>query len=133
MYPSESARSAGGPNTANFADPEFDRRFMAMRNAPDGPERQALIRELQDIVERERPWIELFYPESYALVHGWVHNAKPLGMSFSTLKYRDVDVPVRTAKRIAWNEPVTWPAWAMLAIAVVVLAPAVRTVRRRMR
>jgi peptide/nickel transport system substrate-binding protein len=130
---SESARSAGGPNTANFADPEFDRRFLAMRDTTDGPERLALIRELRAIVERERPWIELYYPESYALVHGWVYNAKPLGMSFSTLKYRDIDVPQRAAKRIAWNEPVTWPAWALAAIAAVVLAPAVRTVARRLR
>ena len=130
---SESARSAGGPNTANFADPEFDRRFLAMRDAPNGPERQALIRELQAIVERERPWIELFYPESYALVHGWVHNAKPLGMSFSTLKYRDIDVAQRAAKRAEWNRPVRWPAYALLGLAVVVLAPAVRTVARRMR
>jgi ABC-type oligopeptide transport system substrate-binding subunit len=130
---SESARSAGGPNTANFADPEFDRRFLAMRDAPDGPERLALIRELQAIVERERPWIELFYPESYALLHGWVHNAKPLGMSFSTIKYRDIDVAQRAAKRAEWNRPVRWPAYALLGIAVVVLAPAVRTVARRMR
>ena len=104
-----------------------------MRDAPDGPERQALIRQLQAIVEHERPWIELFYPESYALVHGWVHNAKPLGMSFSTLKYRDIDVPERTAKRIAWNKPVLWPAYALLAVAALVLAPALRTVARRMR
>jgi ABC-type transport system substrate-binding protein len=130
---SESARSKGGPNTANFAHPEFDRLFLRMRDAPDGPERQALIREMQRIVEHERPWVELFYPESYALVHGWVHNAKPLGMSFSTLKYRDVDVPVRATKRTAWNRPVLWPAYALLAVALLVLAPGVRIVMRRMR
>ncbi len=129
---SESARSAGGPNTANFSDPEFDRRFLAMRDAPDGPERLRLIQEMRGILERERPWVELFHPESYALIHGWVHNAKPLGMSSSTLKYRDVDVPLRAAKRAEWNRPVTWPAWVLLGLAVLVIAPAVRTVRKRM-
>jgi hypothetical protein len=54
-------------------------------------------------------------------------------MSFSTLKYRDVDVPVRTAKRTAWNRPVLWPAYALLAVAFVLLLPAVRTVARRLR
>ncbi len=77
--------------------------------------------------------MELFYPESYALIHGWVHNAKPLGMSFSTLKYRDVDVAQRARKRLAWNEPVTWPAWVLLGIAAVVFAPAVRTAFKRLR
>jgi len=130
---SESARSAGGPNTANFANPDFDRLFLAMRAAPDGPERLGLIREMRGILERERPWVELFHPESYALIHGWVHNAKPLGMSFSTLKYRDVDVALRTRRRREWKRPVTWPAWALLGIAVVVCAPAVRTVWKRLR
>jgi oligopeptide transport system substrate-binding protein len=130
---SESARSAGGPNTANFANPDFDRLFLAMRDAPDGPERLRLIGEMRGILERERPWVELFHPESYALIHGWVHNAKPLGMSFSTLKYRDVDVALRTRRRREWNRPVTWPAWALLGIAVVVCAPAVRTVWKRLR
>ena len=129
---SESARSAGGPNTANFADPDFDRLFLAMRDAPDGPERLRLIGEMRGILERERPWVELFHPESYALIHGWVHNAKPLGMSFSTLKYRDVDVALRARRRREWNRPVTWPAWALLGIAVVVCAPAVRTVWKRL-
>jgi ABC-type transport system substrate-binding protein len=130
---SESARSAGGPNTANFSDPQFDRLFLAMRDAPDGPERLRLIQEMRAILEHERPWVELFHPESYALIHGWVHNAKPLGMSFSTLKYRDVDVALRARQRLEWNRPVTWPAWALLGIAVVVFAPAVRTVVKRLR
>jgi ABC-type transport system substrate-binding protein len=130
---SESARSAGGPNTANFANPEFDGLFLAMRDVPDGPERLRLIQEMRGILERERPWVELFHPESYALIHGWVHNAKPLGMSFSTLKYRDVDVALRARRRREWNRPLTWPAWALLGIVVVVCAPAVRTVWKRLR
>jgi len=54
-------------------------------------------------------------------------------MSFSTLKYRDVDVPLRARRRLEWNRPVRWPAWALLGIAVVIFAPAVRTVVRRLR
>ena len=104
-----------------------------MRDAPEGPERFRLIQQMRGILETERPWIELFHPESYALIHGWVHNAKPLGMSSSTLKYRDVDVRLRAEKRAEWNRPVTWPAWALLGLAVIVIAPAVRTVRKRMR
>ena len=130
---SESARSAGGPNTAEFSDPRFDELFLKMRDAPDGPERFRLIQQMRGILETERPWIELFHPESYALIHGWVHNAKPLGMSSSTLKYRDVDVRLRAEKRAEWNRPVTWPAWVLLGLAVIVIAPAVRTVRKRMR
>jgi hypothetical protein len=54
-------------------------------------------------------------------------------MSFSTLKYRDVDVALRARRRREWNRPVTWPAWALLGIVVVICAPAVRTVWKRLR
>jgi ABC-type transport system substrate-binding protein len=127
------ARSAGGPNTANFADPTYDAKFLAMRDRPNDDERRRLIRELTAIVERERPWIELFYPESYTLTHGWVHNAKPLGMSFSTLKYRDLDPATRERLRREWNEPVTWPAWMLAVAAVAVFAPGVATLLRARR
>jgi ABC-type transport system substrate-binding protein len=124
------ARSAGGPNTANFSDPEYDAKFVAMRDRPNDAERARLIRELIDIVQRDRPWIELFYPESFTLTHGWVRNSKPLGMSFSTLKYRDLDPGTRDRLRREWNEPVTWPAWVMAVAAVAVCAPGVATVLR---
>jgi ABC-type transport system substrate-binding protein len=126
-------RSAGGPNTANFADPTYDAKFLAMRDRPNDEERRRLIRELTAIVERERPWIELFYPESYTLTHGWVRNAKPLGMSFSTLKYRDLDPTTRERLRREWNEPVTWPAWMLAVAAVAVFAPGVATLLRARR
>jgi len=127
------ARSAGGPNTANFADPDYDAKFVAMRDRPNDAERARLIRELVDIVQRDRPWIELFYPESFTLTHGWVRNSKPLGMSFSTLKYRDLDPDTRDRLRREWNEPVTWPAWLIAAAAIAVCAPGVATVLRARR
>jgi ABC-type transport system substrate-binding protein len=130
---SEMARSKGGPNTANFADPEYDRLFVRMRELPNGPERAATIAAMRAIVERERPWIELVYPESYALVHGWMHNVKPLGMSFSTFKYHDVDVGLRRAKREAWNRAVYWPLAAGVAALVLLVVPAIKAVRDRRR
>jgi ABC-type transport system substrate-binding protein len=129
---SEMARSkAGGPNTANFANPDYDRLFLAMRELPDGDRRIAVIREMRALLERERPWIELFHQESYALVHGWMHNLKPLGMSFSTFKYQDVDVPMRRARRAEWNQPVYWPLAVLAALALAIAVSVVRTMRRR--
>src|SRR5262245_54604866 len=130
---SEMARSKGGPNTANFADPEYDRLFLRARELPNGEARTAVIREMRALLERERPWIELFHQESYALVQGWMHNVKPLGMSFSTFKYQDVDATLRTARRAEWNRPVLWPLWALAAIALAIVLPAASAVVRRRR
>jgi ABC-type transport system substrate-binding protein len=120
----------GGENTANFANPEYDRLFVAMRDLPDGQERFETIRRMVEIVEVERPWIELFYPEDYELYHGWLANQKPLGMSFSTLKYEDVDPLRRSELRRAWNEPVVWPAYALAALVVAAVVPGVVTYLR---
>jgi ABC-type transport system substrate-binding protein len=131
---SKMARSIGnGPNTANFIDPEYDRLFLAMRDLPNGDERLQTIRRMRTILERERPWIELFHIESYALVHGWVRNVKPLGMSFSTLKYQDLDVALRRERRREWNTPLLWPAFALAALVVLIVVPGIVTVLRRRR
>ena len=38
-----------------------------MRARENDPERAALIAEMRAILERERPWIEIFHPEDYTL------------------------------------------------------------------
>jgi hypothetical protein len=130
---SEMRKTKGGENTSNFDDPEYDRLFLSVRDLPNGEERTADIRRMRVILERERPWIELFHQESYALVQGWMRNVKPLGMSFSTFKYQDIDVAERRAKRAAWNRPVLWPLAVLAALVVAILLPAIVTMRRRRR
>jgi ABC-type transport system substrate-binding protein len=101
------ARSASaGPNTANFSDPRFDALFLKMRNRRNDQRRIELIRQMRAIVERERPWIELFHPESYGLYQPWVARAR---------------------LRREWNRPVLWPAYALTILTVIVALPGVVT------
>ena len=85
---------------------------------------------MKEILARERPWIELFHREDYALYHGWVKNVKPMGLSMPTYQYRDVDVELRARRRHEWNRPVTWPAWVLLGAGIAILVPGIRTWRR---
>jgi len=119
-----------GPNTANFSNPEFDALFLEMRNRPNDGRRLELIREMRALLERERPWIELFHRESYGLYQPWMYNVKPLGMSFFTTKYRDLDPEERERLREEWNEPVLWPAWVIGTLAVIVVLPGIATFYR---
>ena len=64
---------------------------------------------MRAILERERPWIELFHPEAYALYHGWIVNVKPPGMSLPTYKYLDVDPQLRARAARRMEPPVRWP------------------------
>jgi ABC-type oligopeptide transport system substrate-binding subunit len=122
--------TSGGPNYTNFCDERFDALFERMGTRDNDETRLAIIREMREILERERPWIELFHGEAYALVHGWLHNVKPAGISLPASKYVDVDPELRHRQRQEWNQPVLWPAWALVAIAVVVLVPGVVTFLR---
>ena len=119
-----------GPNTANFSDPRYDTLFARMKVAENGEARLGMIREMRAILERERPWIELFHRENYTLFHGWVHNVKPAGLSLPTARYIDIDPELRSRRRAEWNQPVRWPAYALVAVALAILAPGVVTFLR---
>ena len=126
-----SARSkSGGPNSSNFCNAEYDQLFNRMKDLSNTEERADLIRQLVAIVERERPWIELFHRENYSLNHAWLVNSKPIGLSFPVYKYLDVQPDLRAARRVEWNAPVRWPAYLLIAILVIAVAPAVRTFYR---
>ena len=116
-----------GPNTANYSNSEFDKLFLSMKIRDNDVERLAIIRQMNGILERDRPWIELFYPEAYTLYHGWIHNVKPAGLSAPTAKYYDVDPVKRAELRKEWNHPILWPAYVLFALLLAVIAPAVRT------
>ena len=85
---------------------------------------------MREILEVERPWIELFHPEDYELHHAWLERVKAPGMSIDTLKYRDIDPAKRARMRADWNRPVMWPLYLGGMLLVVVALPAVRTFLR---
>ncbi len=118
---------SGGPNYTNFCDPEFDELFARMRVRDNDEERLAVMREMRELLERERPWIEIHHPETYGLTHAWLKHRKSFGISFPMTKYQDLDVAKRAELRRAWNEPITWPAWALAGVAIAVVVPGIRT------
>lgn len=120
----------GGPNSANYKNPEYDALFERMKSLPNDEVRAEIIREMLEMLEAERPWIELLYRESFVLFHDWVAHYKPPGFEFSTLKYQDIDAEARAAWRLEYNQPVLWPAYALAVISVLIFAPGVVTLIR---
>jgi peptide/nickel transport system substrate-binding protein len=119
-----------GPNTANFCNGDFDSGYKEMKNLPNGDRRAALIKQMVAILERERPWIELYHNESYTLSHAWLVNSKPMGIAATTFKYEDVKPEVRARLRREWNAPVRWPLYLVLAAILALAVPAIRTYYR---
>ncbi|MFO7542594.1 MAG: ABC transporter substrate-binding protein [Thiobacillus sp.] len=133
LYGPHKKVGTGGENAANYDNPEFNRLFERMKDMDNGPERQQVIDAMLEIVRRDAPWIYAYYPKSFGLRHGWVHNVKPNLMANNTLKYRRIDPALRDARRAEWNHPVVWPIALLLGAVVVVIAPAVIAWRRRER
>jgi oligopeptide transport system substrate-binding protein len=82
------------------------------------------------MLERERPWIELYHRENFVLSHAWLVNSKAMGISYPAYKYKDVKPELRAKLRAEWNAPLRWPLYLVLILVVAATVPAVRTYYR---
>jgi len=120
-----------GENSGNYQNAEFDRLFEQMRNMENGEPRLQIIRQMQEIVRRDAPWVFGFHPKTFSLYHGWASNLKPNLMANNRLKYIRIDPVKRAELRRQWNRPVLWPLAAAGVLCVLLFAPAVSAYRRR--
>jgi ABC-type oligopeptide transport system substrate-binding subunit len=130
LYGKNSKVEHNGENAANYVNPEYDRLFEKMTNMDNGPQRQALIDRMVEILRHDAPWVFGFHPKQFALYHQWYHNAKTNLMANNTLKYRRIDPDLRQQLRRAWNPPVLWPLGLLLLLLVLLVIPAVIAYRR---
>ncbi len=122
-----------GENSANYQNPRFDALFARMKNMDNGPERQAIIDEMVEILRHDAPWLWGFHPKAYSLFHSWYKNVKPNLMSDNTLKYKRLDPHMRKEKRLDWNPPVLWPLVLFAVLLVAIVLPAAAAYRRHER
>ncbi len=133
LYGPQSKVKASGQNASNYANAEYDRLFEQMREMENGPERQAVIGKMTEIIRRDAPWIWGIHPKEYGLAHRWVGNRKPNKMANNSLKYLRIDPRQRDALREQWNLPVLWPALLLACVMAAVGILGVSVYRRRER
>ncbi len=126
LYGPNSIAISGGQNYSNYQNSEFDRLFDVMKNMENGLERLKLIRQMNEIVRADAPWIFAFNPKSYSLYHDWYKNVKPNLMANNTMKYKRVDPLLRAQSREKWNQPILWPIYLLLVVLVLTIIPAAR-------
>ena len=122
-----------GENSANYSNPGYDRLFERMQAMENGPERQALIDRMYEILRHDAPWVWGYHPKTYGLNHAWLANQKPNQMARNKMKYYRVGVALREQRRAQWNAPVLWPAALGALLLVISALPAVASYRRRER
>ncbi len=92
-----SANASPGPNHANYANPEFDKLYEQMRNLLPGDEKDRLCEQMADMVVEDCPWVFMYQPMSYALIHNWLKNYVRHDFPYGMVKYRRAD-------NTLWNE-----------------------------
>ena len=122
-----------GENAANYENREYDALYEQMKGMNDGPQREAVIDRMVEILRHDSPWIFGFFDKEYALFHAWVKNEKPGKIIRSRFKYLGIDAALRERQRQAWNQPLRWPLLLLAALAVLIAVPAWRDYRRRER
>ena len=130
LYGKNAKAITGGENASNYQNPEFDRLFEQMSTLDNGPERQQIIDQMQDIVRQDAPWLWGFHPKAVSLHHGWYQNIRPNLMANNTTKYLRIDGAKRQAYRQSWNDPVWWPMLVVLGLLVAMVWPAIRLYKR---
>ncbi|HOX68829.1 MAG TPA: ABC transporter substrate-binding protein [Burkholderiaceae bacterium] len=133
LYGPNAKSKSDGENTANYANPEYDRLFAQLKGVDDGPEKQALIDRMTAIVQQDAPWSFGYFPYSSGAFQSWVHNAKPAVLVRDMARYYRIDAAERVRRQTDWNRPVWWPMLIGVAALVAVVVLAVRSFRRRER
>jgi ABC-type transport system substrate-binding protein len=92
-----SANASPGPNHANYANSQFDRLYEQMRIMLPGPEKDRLCEQMADIIIEDCPWIFMYQPMDFAVIHDWLKNYSLHDFPYTMVKYRRVD-------NKAWDE-----------------------------
>jgi len=133
LYGPNAKVGAGGENAGNYKNPEYDKLFERMRNMDDGPDRQAIIDQMQAILRHDSPWLFGYHPMKFALYHDWYRNQAPNLMARNRTKYQRIDARRRAELRAEWNRPVYWPLLLGVVIVLVAVLPAWLSYRKRQR
>jgi ABC-type transport system substrate-binding protein len=87
--------NAGRANYARFNLPAYNQRYQQARVLTDGPRRQKLYFEMNQLIHAYNPWVPLTHVISADIRQPWLKNYKRHPVEFTPWRYLDVDVVER--------------------------------------
>ncbi len=87
--------NSGRANYSRFNLPAYNMRYAQARQLPDGPARQALYTEMNQLVHAYNPWVPLTHPVSADLRHPWLLHYTRHPVALTTWRYIDIDLSLR--------------------------------------
>lgn len=79
-----------GPNSSQFSNAEYDKMFNELRELEDGDRKYELMTKMEEIVNRDLPWIMQYYSRNYILYHDYLKNFRYSDIIYNNVKYLKV-------------------------------------------
>jgi len=83
--------NSGRANYARFNLPDYNSRYEKARQLSDGPERDALYRELNQLIHAYNPWVLLIHPISADIQQPWLKNYNRHPVELTNWRYLDIE------------------------------------------
>lgn len=83
----------GGSNSSLYSNPEYDKLFEELKLLDDGAPKFALMAKMEEIVNRDLPWIMQYYSRNYILYHEHLQNFRYSDIIYNNLKYLKIKKP----------------------------------------
>jgi len=131
LYGPNSKVKADGENTANYANPEFDKLFERMKDLDDTEERRQLIKRMTEIVQQDAVWLWGWSDEFSGAYQQWLYNGKPSNIIRDQLQYLRIDPVLRVRLVEQWNRANAVPLLVVVALLLIAAWPAWLAWRRR--
>jgi ABC-type transport system substrate-binding protein len=84
-----------GPNNMNYKNPEADKLYERLSVMENSPERNEIVRQMQQTVVDDLPCVLTVHRVVFLLHYDWLHNYKPHVFGYGLGKYRNVDAELR--------------------------------------
>jgi len=78
---------APGPNSTFYSNKKFDRLYNKLKLLRDGPEKRQLMVQMEEIVNKELPWVMQYYSRNYILIHKELKNYRHSDLIYNNFKY----------------------------------------------
>ncbi|MGW8389529.1 ABC transporter substrate-binding protein [Pseudoduganella sp. HUAS MS19] len=83
--------NSGRANYARFNLPGYNSRYEKARQLSDGPERNVLYRELNQLIHAYNPWVLLIHPISADIQQPWLKNYNRHPVELTNWRYLDIE------------------------------------------
>lgn len=76
-----------GPNVTFYSNPKFDSYFQELKFLPEGKRKWKLMKQMEDIINEDVPWVMQYYARNYVLYHNKLKNFRHSDLIYNNMKY----------------------------------------------